>query len=87
MEAILSDHICSSFVCPADTLVCIRVVGFFQSFSYFSFTCSLMHESVSWLLARGKVDRAAVILAAISKTNGKSVTVDSLQHNLKVLNA
>ena len=46
-----------------------------------------MHESVRWLLARGKVDRAVEILAAISKTNGKSVSVDNLQQNIKVHNA
>ena len=44
-----------------------------------------MHESVRWLLARGKVDRAVSILAAIAKTNGKSVSVDYLQQNIKVL--
>ena len=50
-------------------------------------TFSAMHESVRWLLARGKVDRAVEILAAISKTNGKSVSVDNLQQNIKVHNA
>ena len=43
-----------------------------------------MHESVRWLLARGKVDRAVSILTAIAKTNGKSVSVDYLKQNIKV---
>ena len=46
-----------------------------------------MHESVRWLLARGKVDRAVSALAAIAKTNGKKVSVDYLQQNIKVHSA
>ena len=44
-----------------------------------------MHESVRWLLARGKTDKAVEILAAISKTNGKTVSVDNLRQNIEVM--
>ena len=44
-----------------------------------------MHESVRWLLARGKTDKAVEILTAISKINGKTVSVNNLQQNIKVM--
>ena len=39
----------------------------------FDFFRSVMHESVRWLIGKGKVERATDILRVIAKRNGRQV--------------
>merc|ERR1712018_897773 len=43
-----------------------------------------MHESVRWLLIKGKVDRAFKVIRVICKVNGQTINEDKLTKSIEV---